>query len=167
MAEILDEIKGLSIESVHRDRLVFWSSKDLRRMVTERTNVLNFYIGTKGTIFQYDRNREGMINTTAVAVEKAGVVEQFPGRGVLYAWTLVDGHLTQIRQYIGGFSVLTVAIDPDALTCTLAFRMEGEPNASDIWDYDVTNSYLIQVLDRRMNTFQCSVSRGNIFAPDK
>jgi hypothetical protein len=108
-----------------------------------------------------------MVTADIAVLDKAREEPSFPGHNLLYTWTMIDGHLSRIHQYIGGFGVLTIAIDFIKLSCTVTGRIEAAPNSNGIWDYDVTNSFLIEVRERRIVAYTCNVRRGNIFATDQ
>jgi hypothetical protein len=165
--ETIDDLEGLSIEAETTAHLVFRIPPNSTYHTTQRRNEFNFYISFNGKIFEYHKHQEGAVQLNVVALDRATELPDFPGRKLLYTWSMIDGHLSRIRQYIGGVGIVTYTIDPAKLSCTVAGHLETTPNSDNVRDYDITNSFLIEIRERKIDAYRCSVRRGNIFATDR
>jgi len=163
--ETLDDLKGLSAEVTTTAFLVYRKPPDNTYFRTYRKELLNVYVSVKGNIFEYQKTPEGMVGKDIVTLDRARNLPS--GKNFLYTWTMIDGHLTRIRQYTGGFGIITITIDPVKLSCTVAFRLEAAPNSNDIGDYGAVSGSLMEIHERKLDSYTCNVQRGNIFATDQ
>jgi hypothetical protein len=124
---------------------------------------MKIYISTNDNIFAYQK-LTGFEHYTIAQPDKAKERALYPGSGLLAVWSMIDGHLSQISQYTGGFYVVTISIDATTLRCSLNGRLEPTPDSKGIWRYDVKDNQPIEIKEMGMGSATCTVKRGNVFA---
>jgi hypothetical protein len=167
-AETLEQIKGLSVKVEYKVQAIRVDDAGRRFNMTADA-AIHFYLSTKGNLFLYpggatihqdsapDVRAEG--GPTVMPIDKAGE-QKF---GQMNAWTMMNGHLTNIIKFIRGYAVTTVAIDPERLTCTFDRQYQPDPQTGTV----VSNltGPATQIEGYKVASYSCAVTRGNVFAP--
>lgn len=162
VGQTLNDLKGLSVRSVWNLQLKFrkpGTSNDFNVSVHVDRNL---YISLKGNIFVYQD----------FPAPRVGVLEidrAYPRPTIwsnqLFTWTLVNGHLTLVDQFLKGERVFTYVIDPRALTCMLNAHDEPDPASHTMVDLGPSGPF--ETLSMGFAGSTCTVFRGNIFAGDQ
>ena len=159
----LDNLKGYSIE------VAFGWNTTFRDLGTQnighatQKRFLHLYISELGRIFEYTNAHSmgGEDDYSVTALDKAGEREA----NGLYAWSVIDGQLTRIRQMNEGQSVFTIAIDKDKQSCEFERRDIPDEKTGRVIDY-AAGRPLREIVQRTLTFSRCSIKRGNIFAND-
>jgi len=164
-AETLQDIEGLSVKVDYH--VQFTTPVDQTHRIGTADVAIHFYISSKGNIFLYTGKASiysGGEETDVggrrrvVAPDQAGE-QQF---GQLDAWTMMNGHLTQIIKFIHGYAVTTIAIDPSRLTCTFDRQYQPDPQTGTI--VSNTSGRPVQIESYKVTSYSCDVKKGNVFA---
>jgi hypothetical protein len=159
-AETLNELKGLSIQlsfNVLRSARI----RPDRSRESTHDEYLKIYVSNLGKLFEYVDSQGPLSKyslNTYVNIDKAAEFRS----GQMYTWTMIDGHLTKIKQLKEGFHVLTIVVDVKNLGC--AFTMRNEPDSK---TGRVISPLGIDIIADTVLSYQCRVTRGNIFATEQ
>jgi hypothetical protein len=165
VGQTLNDLMGLSVHSVVSLQLTLRKpeTNDYSRVRyhTER----NIYISNKGHLFVYAVDSTGSKPRSGVAeIDKAYRRDSLHPE-LLFIWTLVNGHLTLVNQFLKGARVYTYIIDPKTLGCALEAHDEPDPVSHTIVDFNASG--LFETLSMGFAGSTCTVSRGNIFGSDQ
>jgi hypothetical protein len=173
ICETWDQLKGLSISFSYKEhavRKIVGSSNDYRHDRWEQLQKL--YIGSTGRIFQYSQHSLGKIgpSTTVWQLDKVQPTgnDRICHDGSMVTWTFSNGHLSMIYKEPEGFKTFTVAVDPVAMTCSVAivYQVDAVSGRLVQGDYGATCTRF-EELSHDVDSTTCSVKRGNIFADDQ
>jgi hypothetical protein len=166
-AESLQDIEGLSVKidyKVQATRVT--PTGQLGYMNADVA--INFYISSKANIFLYPSGASIQSDTgnevkaqggpTVIAIDKAG--EQKYGQ--MNAWTMINGHLTNIIKFVEGYAVTTIAIDPARLICTFDRQYYSDPKTGRVIS-NLTGPP-VQIQSYKVTSYTCTVKKGNVFA---
>ncbi|HTW54482.1 MAG TPA: hypothetical protein VME45_21515, partial [Stellaceae bacterium] len=89
------------------------------------------------------------------------------GRVVQHAWTMDGDNLQMITPLKEGFAVVSIAVDPAAMTCTFDYADRPDPKTGRVVTIHPQSGLPFVVVSRTPGPSSCSVKRGNIFASDQ
>jgi hypothetical protein len=163
--ETFDELKGLSLDVVWTQHGRFITPPETAWRTDTQKQALQAYISSKGNICDYETFTDGAGRNykwhRITGLDKGTVYNT--NKGLMYTWTMVDGHLTKIQQGLAGFRTITVSVDPRNLTCSFQARDQPDPKTGQFWVYRALDARATQIMGRTVASYVCNVKRGNIF----
>jgi hypothetical protein len=164
--ETLEQIEGLSIVASWKPQFNYINGAG-KSGIGNAESQAHFYISTKGNIFFYhsfvlnpgqaEQHFGG--SPRILPIDKAGSVH---GGKEEEAWSVINGHLTQIISFVRSFGVTTFMIDPVRLTCTFDKQFQPDPQTGTT--VTAITGERVQILNYKVVSYTCDVKRGNVFA---
>jgi hypothetical protein len=168
-ADPIDDFKGLSVEVTWTQHGSFHHPPDERWVVDSyQRGALRIYISLKGNIFDYEQfvdggnNRRDWYRVAALNTPTS----QGP-RGLTYTWTMTGGQLVKTSQMLEGLRVMTIVVDPTKTTCVFQAKDVGDAKTGRFWVYRALDSTPSEIQGRTVDSYICTVKRGNIFGSDQ
>ena len=171
--ETLDELKGLSISYGYKEhalRKMVGSNNDVRH--DQWSQAFKIYIGSAGNIFEY---AEFSLGKTGSSKAVRQLDKSLPSGndtlchdGSKSTFTFLNGHFSMIFKEPEGLKTFTITVDPTAMVCKLSISYQADAVTGKIIQGAYgTSCARFENLSDAIDSTDCAVKRGNIFADDK
>jgi hypothetical protein len=168
-ADPIDDLKGLSVEVTWIQHGSFHHPPDERWVVDSgQKGALHIYISLKGNIFhheQFDAGGKNKRDWHRVAALNTATSEG--PHGLTYTWTMTGGQLVRTSQMLEGLRVMTIVIDPTKTTCAFQAKDVADAKTGRFWVYRALDGTPSEIQGRTVDSYSCTVKRGNIFGSDQ
>jgi hypothetical protein len=157
------DFRGRSIEVEYYTVTTFKKAGDPVKTTVPERRELRFYIGTKGTVFQYSNVWSKKYTYMAVMPLGHAAAAGLGSQRIAYA--VINGNITKLVKQIHGIEEQTIVIDPGANKCR--FSIASQPDSSGkIVSIDPISGKEYEQLSRTLISYTCTVKNGNIFSTD-
>jgi len=157
------DFRGLSIEVEFYTVTTFKKAGDPVKTTVPERRELRFYIGTKGTVFQY--SNVWSKKYTYMAVMPLGHAAAAGLGSQMIAYAVINGNITKLVKQVHGIEEQTIAVDPGSDKCR--FSIASQPDSSGkIVSIDPISHKEYEQISRTLLSYTCTVKNGNVFSTD-
>jgi hypothetical protein len=166
-AETIDDLKGLSIKATLYRIMTFSRPPDTKYITEYQKLALQAYVSIIGNKFEYNTfNAYSGFSTSRsqiTTLDKAAEARF----GHLYTWTISQGHLSKVFSLFEGFRVFTISVNPAQMSCSFTAQELPDAATGKVVEYALGTGARLDVHNTVVQSSDCQVTKGNIFASDQ